>query len=126
MVARGETMAPKYYKEGKWLRCIYFLFRLDVFRSSCILGKQRNVVLPFTSASTVSYFVAEVCYWGRRERKMASFLPFLNKANSTPVAESSEIAKVQSNVRTKQCLTPVHKLCISFSFCPFQMLRGFF
>lgn len=51
---------------------------------------------------------------------MANFLPFLNKANSTLVAESFKIAKVWSNVRTKQCLTPVCQFC--FSFCPFEML----
>lgn len=59
-----------------------------------VLWENRNVVLPFISAfNVISNFVAEVCCWGR-ERKIAGFLPFLNKANSTVVAKSPEIAKI--------------------------------
>lgn len=46
-----------------------------------VFWENREMFLPFISASNgASYFVAEVCYWGRNEeRKFSSLL----KANSS-------------------------------------------
>lgn len=60
--------------------------------------------LPFISASNVaSYFVAEVYFWGRREKwKFSSFL----KANSSGRI-IQDLQKISSSVGTKQCLAPM-------------------